>query len=51
MFNINIYGDKNIVTCGEQASSLIYQGEPADIASLIEYIANIGIDKKRILML
>lgn len=48
MFNINVYGDKNIVTSGEQASPLIYQGEPADIASLTKYIANLGIDKEDI---
>ncbi|MDD3818363.1 MAG: hypothetical protein RBT05_00595 [Bacteroidales bacterium] len=48
MFNIIIYGDKNIVTSGEKVLPPTYQGEPANINSLIKYIASLDIDQEYI---
>jgi hypothetical protein len=51
LFNINIYGNDNIVTSGENVSQNIEQVKPDDINSLLQYINSLGIDKEDILSL
>jgi hypothetical protein len=51
MFHINIYGNDNIVTSGENISQNIEQVKPNDINSLLQYINSLGIDKEDMLSL
>lgn len=51
MFNINIYGNDNIVTSGENVSQNIEQVKPNDINSLLQYINSLDIDKEDIVSL